>query len=193
VGISFQIGRRQVDNLSDSMRTQLTMAKIGRGVSALFQKKREENHFKNMVSNFGSLIHIADNGNLRIFPETLPALYNATPSKYKDKADPAVNHMASLLLINNVQMFANLTLALKNAKDQGTVDNIVNNLMGIVLIMGPNDVEALRQTLTALVTRAKKGNPAPLDLLLSNFWPLKKIIPRDTKTLKIPFSTLHLF
>jgi len=65
--------------------------------------------------------------------------------------------------------------------------------MGIVLIMGPNDVEALRQTLTALVTRAKKGNPAPLDLLLSKFWPLKKIIPRDTKTLKIPFSTLHLF
>jgi len=42
-----------------------------------------------MVSNFGSLIHIADNGNLRIFQRLYQALYNATPSKYKDKADPA--------------------------------------------------------------------------------------------------------
>ena len=142
----------------------LTLTSIGQKPNPLFIN--EWTHFKNMTQNYGALDDIAKVGQLRIFQILYSGLMNSTPTEYKNSADVNLNHMAGLFHLNNIGFFEQTTMAMASMQSQGKLQYFINNLLGVIQLLDAEDINSLKQVIYNLVSRAKAGDMAPLDMIL---------------------------
>ncbi|CAM6001615.1 unnamed protein product [Sphagnum balticum] len=165
VGVNFELTVVKSRNIPYDMWIQKYVAIAGMNAAKLAGQFQESANFKNMLENYDGLEEISNNGDILIFQRLYQALYDATPPGDRDR-DATHNHMAALFHMNNIGFFQGLSMALASAKAQGHMDVMVSGLLGLTRLIGPNDIEPLRETLQALLQQPKGGGPAPLDILL---------------------------
>ncbi len=167
MGTHFQIEVANSRNLNETLsdlRGELNMGMTAGNLGLI--SKLKYNNLRNGLESFSILEEAHKRGHLIILQRIYQGLMKATPSKYKNKQDPVLNHISLIHQPSKWAGFARLVTMIRHVEEQGQLNHLVNAVLQIVRTIPPSDYAVVRKGLSRWVSR-DPGQPSHMDLMIN--------------------------